>query len=296
MDIRQLQYLIEIERQGSISRASQQLHLTQPTLSKMIKNLEEELGLVLFDRSTRKLIVTDAGRIVLAHAKMIMNALADLHAALDDLKQFRQGQFNLGLPPVIGSSFFPSIISRFQQQHPGIAIQIVEEGGKEIEHMITEGALDLGVVVMPVRNPAIDHIPLVSRKLNLVVYPGHPLAERNGIRLQELAGERLILFRRGFNLYDRVADACREAGFEPKVVHESSQWDMIGEMVAARLGIAFLPETICRKLDSRQIVVIERTEPVIHWDLALIWRKDAYLSHATKAWIDFVRREFAVAE
>lgn len=296
MDIRQLQYLLEIEKQGSISRASQQLHLTQPTLSKMIKNLEEQLGLMLFDRSTRKLKVTDAGKIVLAHARLIVNVLNDLNTALDDLKQFRQGQFTLGLPPVIGSSFFPSVISRFHHKHPGITIHIVEEGGKEIEEMIVEGTVDLGVVVMPVNNPSVEHIPLVSRKLHLIVYPDHPFAGRTALRMEDLRDESFILFRKGFNLFDRVIEACRKAGYEPKKVHESSQWDMIGEMVAAKLGIAFLPETICQKLDKRQIVVIERVEPVIHWDLALIWRKDAYLSHATKAWIDFVRTEFGIAK
>ena len=295
MDIRQLQYLLEIEKQGSISRAGEQLHLTQPTLSKMIRNLEEELGLMLFDRSTRKLKATDAGRIVLSHAKSIVNALNDLISALEDLKQIRQGQITLGLPPVIGSSFFPAVISRFLQRYPGIAIQIVEEGGREIENMIVEGNVDLGVVVMPVENPSVAHIPLVSRKIHLVLSTAHPLAGRRKIRLEELKDESFLLFRKGFNLYDRVIDACRQAGFEPKKAHESAQWDMLAEMAAAGLGIAFLPETICRKLDRSRIAVIEETEPVFHWDLALIWRKDAYLSHASNAWIEFVKREFQVS-
>jgi DNA-binding transcriptional LysR family regulator len=126
----------------------------------------------------------------------------------------------------------------------------------------------------------------------LIVNANHPLASKSNIKLQDLRGESFILFREGFALHDRVRDACISEGFEPDIVYESGQWDFIGEMVASNLGIAFLPETVCNKLDPAKVAVIQEIEPNIHWNLAIIWRKNNYISHAARGWIEFVREFF----
>ncbi len=292
MDIRQLTYFLEVANQSSFSKASQNLHLSQPTLSKMVKNLEEELDVVLFDRSTRRMQLTEAGETVKFHAQMVLQSIGHLQTALQEIKQLRQGRFSLGLPPVIGSSFFPRIIAQFQQRHPQIHMRIVEEGGRRVEEHLLEGNLDLGVVVMPVDEELFEVLPLVERDLQLVVHPSHPLAAREEVQLTDLKEETFIMFQQGFSLYDRVREACIQAGFEPKVGYESTQWDFIGEMAAAGLGIGLLPDTVCRKLDPSRVKVIAATDPKIHWNLALIWRKDGYLSHAARGWVDFVRSYF----
>ncbi|GGD64315.1 LysR family transcriptional regulator [Paenibacillus nasutitermitis] len=290
MDLRQLSYFLEVARYASFSKASQAIHLSQPTLSKMVKNLEDELGLVLLDRSTRRVVLTEAGRVVQAHAQTVINASQQLLAAVLDLKEMRQGQFTLGLPPVIGASFFPKVIAEFHQIHPDITIQIVEEGGKRIEQLLLEGEIDLGVVVLPVDEVVFEVVPIVKRHLNLVVPLEHPLSNRRKVRLAELKEEPFILFRQEFNLHDRVKEACIGEGFEPRVAYESSQWDFIYELICANQGISLLPETICAKLDPAKVRVIRQIEPGIHWDLAIIWKKGGYISHAAQGWIDFALR------
>ncbi|MNC67615.1 HTH-type transcriptional regulator GltC [compost metagenome] len=96
-----------------------------------------------------------------------------------------------------------------------------------------------------------------------------------------------MLFREDFALHDRIISECVKSGFQPKVVYESSQWDLISRMVAAGMGIALLPETICRDMDRSRIAVIPVTEPVIPWQLGMIWRRDRYLSFAAREWIAF---------
>jgi DNA-binding transcriptional LysR family regulator len=282
MDLRQLSYFLEVANQGSFSKASQTIHVTQPTLSKMVKNLEEELGVLLLNRSTRRVDLTEAGKVVQTHVQTILNAKENLLSAVADLTEMRKGQFSLGPPPVIGASFFPKVISKFHQLHPDIDIQLVEEGGKRIEQLLIEGSLDLGVVVLPVDEEQFEVVPIVKRHLNLVVPSSHPLCGSDEVRLSELRNESFILFRQEFNLHDRVKEACIREGFEPRVSYESSQWDE---------GISLLPETICAKFDAGNVHVIRKIEPSIHWDLAIIWKKNGYVSHAASGWIEFVRRE-----
>jgi DNA-binding transcriptional LysR family regulator len=294
MDIRQLGYFSEVARQASFSKASKKLHLSQPTLSKVIKNLEEELGVTLFDRSTRRMHLTHAGEILLHHANNLMKSMEALHAELTDLSQMKKGQVKLGLPPVIGVSFFPKIIAEFHSAHPMISIQLNEEGGKTIEQSLLDGGIDLGVVVLPVDHSLFEVLPIVDRRLYLVVPPNHFLTRRTEVHLSELNQEPFIMFREGFSLYDRVREACIREGFEPHIAYESSQWDFIGEMVAANQGIALLPETVCDKLNLNEVTVIRSLEPGIEWNLALIWAKNHYISHAAKGLIHFIHKKFPV--
>ncbi|WAH36182.1 LysR family transcriptional regulator [Alicyclobacillus dauci] len=288
MDLRQLHYFLAVANHLSFSKASQALHVSQPTLSKMVKNLEDELGLVLIDRSTRRMQLTDAGTVVQSHAETVFRSLHDLNTALSDVTHMRRGSIKLGLPPVIGASFFPRIIAEFHRLHPQVRIQLVEEGGKMVESSLLTGSIDVGVVVLPVEDDMFKVVPLVERELKLVVHVSHRFSQADEVPLGALQGESFIIFRKGFSLYHHIREACIREGFEPRVDYESSQWDFIGEMVASNLGIAFLPETVCARLPSQETEVVPATKPIIHWNLALIWPKDQYVSHATREFISFV--------
>jgi len=292
MDLRQLSYFLEVANHGSFSKASEAIHLSQPTLSKMVKNLEDELGVVLFNRSTRKVELTDAGKVVLTHAQSVLHAAQHLLLAVADLTEMKSGQFRLGLPPVIGSSFFPRIISDFHRLYPDIGIQLVEEGGKRVEQLLLQGEIDLGVVVLPADAESFEIVPIVEKRLHLVLPRAHRLSARPRVRLADLRDDPFILFRQEFNLHDRVKDACIREGFEPKVAHESTQWDYMYELVRTGQGVALLPETVCAKFAADKDCAVRRIEPEIHWDLGIIWKRGGYVSHAAKGWIAFVQKVF----
>lgn len=293
MELRELRYFLEVAKQRSFSKASQTLHLSQPTLSKVVKHMEQELQVTLFDRSTRHIHLTDAGEIVHKHAQMMKQCVVNLQIELAAMTQLNKGHVKLGLPPVIGSSYFPGIIAAFHQRYPHITLQLQEEGSKLVEHSLLKGTIDLGVVVLPVDEEQFELMPIIDRKLKLVVNINHPFAKQKEIDLHQLKNESFIMFRQGFSLYDRVREACISQGFEPIIKYESTQWDFMIEMIKSDLGIAFLPETICEKLYSADgVCVIESTQPVIPWNLGMIWRKNDYVSHAAQAWIDFVRKSF----
>lgn len=289
MDIRHLQYVLEVARSRSFTKAADALHISQPTISKMIRNLENELGIEVFIRNGKQVELTDSGQVIVAHAQHILHSFKNLSSELSDLTQLKRGRIRIGLPPMVGSRFFPSVMSEFRKRYPGIDLEMVEDGAKKIEAGVEDGSLDVGAVLLPTNGEVFGSFPFVSEKLKLVVHPSHPLSKRERVALTELAEEPFISFREDFALHDRIIAACAEAGFRPRVLYESSQWDFISEMAAAGLGIAMLPETICAALDPERVRTVYLVEPVIPWQLAIIWRKEGYLSFAAREWIRFTR-------
>ncbi|WP_223067288.1 cidABC operon transcriptional activator CidR [Paenibacillus caui] len=289
MDIRQLQYLVEVARQRSFTRAAEALFITQPTISKTIRVMEEELGVVLFDRQGKQIELTDAGRIIVERAQDILNSFQSLSAELDDLRNLKRGHIRIGLPPMVGASFFPKLMGLFHQRYPEITIRLFEDGAKKVEIDVAEGALDLGVVVLPTNEEGFSCFPFVEEKLNLIVHPSHRLAGNKEVELSELHEEYFIMFAEDFALHDRIIRECQHAGFQPRIIYESSQWDLISQMVAANLGVALLPEAVCREMDPSRISVLPMVKPMIPWKLGIIWREDRYLSFAAREWIRFAR-------
>lgn len=292
MDIRHLQYFLKVAQLKSFTKAAQALYITQPTISKMIKSIEEELGVVLFNRLGKQVELTDAGHVMFVQAQDIVHSFQNLSSELDDLMSVKKGHIRIGLPPMIGSSFFPKVLGKFREQYPDVTIQLLEDGAKKVEADVENGALDIGVVLSPTNEELFHSFSLVKEKLMLLVHPSHSLADRERVSLPELAHESFVFFREDFALHDRIIAECVQAGFQPHVIYESSQWDFISEMVAANLGIAFLPEPICRELDTERIRILPLIEPIIPWHLIMIWRKDRYLSFAAREWIRFTQDLF----
>ncbi|CAG7654452.1 LysR substrate-binding domain-containing protein [Paenibacillus allorhizosphaerae] len=288
MDIRHLQYFVEVAKHQSFSKASEKLYVSQPTVSKMVKNLEDEIGMALLLRSTkRKLELTDAGHVVYRQGQAIIQSFHNIASELDAIKNMKTGTIRMGIPPMTGSRFFSKIISGFHQKYPGISIKIIEDGSKSLEKQLLQGNLDLAVLALPVAPDAFDYIEIVNDDLQLLVHPAHPFSACNAVKLSDLQNESFILFREGFHLHEVIPAECRKAGFDPAVVCESSQWDFISEMVAENLGIALLPETICRLLDPTRVKTILLIEPSIPWHLAISWQKDNYLSYASKEFVTY---------
>lgn len=287
MDIKHLQYFIEVTNFNNFTRAADHLFITQPAISKMIKNLENELGVELFDRSRKQLILTDAGKVVLEQAKLIDKAFRNLETEVDNLLGLKKGHIRIGLPPIIDASFFPQILSRFHEQYPNITFQLVEDGSKKIEESVQKDQIDIGVIVLPTNTSLFHHFSFLEEDINLIVYPSHPFANREEIDLAELENESFILFNKDYVLRDLIISSCSEAGFSPHIVTESSRWDFIEEMVYCKLGVALLPESLCRH--DERVRSIKVNQPSISWKLGFIWSKDHYLSYAAKEWLKYTK-------
>ncbi|MFD2682615.1 LysR family transcriptional regulator [Bacillus seohaeanensis] len=288
MDIQHLKYLVEVAKHKNFTKASQSLHVSQPSISKMIKSLEAELQVTLLDRSERKVELTDAGKLVFEQAVKILQMVEDVHSSVNELVHIKKGTINMGLMPTLGVMLFPSVIAGFKKEYPQIDIQMAEASGKLLERKVLEGEVDLGITVLPVHSEMFESIPLLKEELVVIADPEHWLSERKFVSLSDLENEDLILFTEEFVLHDVVKQACLESGIEPNVVNESSLWDIVGEMVVAQFGISIVPLSVANRFKGR-VSVVSITSPTVNWELALIYRKNKYLSYATREFIAYIQ-------
>jgi DNA-binding transcriptional LysR family regulator len=290
MDVHALRCFVEVARRRNFTRASEALHLTQPAVSRQVRALEEELGTPLLHRERRRVLPTDAGRAVLERAQGVLDAMTGIEQEVGALAALRRGRLRIGMPPIVGVAFFPPVLAEFHLAHPGIVLELREEGSRHIEALVSGRELDVGAVVLPTDEAAFATMPFVHDELRVVLHRAHPLARRRSLALRELRDTPFVLYRPEFALHGHILEACRRAGFQPRVACESSHWDFIVALVAADLGVALLPQTICRQLDPAQVRSVPLAGAVIPWDVALVWRRDRHLPPATRAWLELCRK------
>ncbi|SAK79371.1 LysR family transcriptional regulator [Caballeronia catudaia] len=288
MELRALRYFIEVVKQKSFTAAAEHMFVTQPTISKMVKALEDEVGSPLLLREGRQMVLTDAGQIVYQRGVEVLAAHARLEAELNDLGTFGRGTLTIGIPPMGGALFTPAIAA-FRQRYPKVELKLFERGSKAIEAALVDGELELGGVLQPVNTEVFDVLPVSRQVLWLVAPKGSRWDEAREVALTDLAGEPFVFYGESLALNDVVLSACREAGFAPTIVGRSGHWDFMAALVQAGIGIALLPAPYCRRLDADAFTCRRVVAPEIHWDMALGWRRNGYLSHAARAWIEVAR-------
>jgi len=289
MEIRHLIYFTEVARQRNFSAAADSLFVTQPTISKMIRNLEEELGVALFNRVAKKVELTDAGRVILKPAQDIVRSFQNLSMELDDVAHLRKGNVRIGMPPMIGVGYFSKIIGEFSKRYPQISIQLIEVGSISVEQGLLEGDIDLGIVLLPLEDARFNVFDFVQEPVVAIVGPVHPLRNQQSVALQDLSADKFILFRKDFALHDQVLEQCRRLGFSPQIACETSQWDFIVGMVAENLGIGFLPQKVWKLNAKKQVHMLMLRDTPLRWNLAVIWEKNRHLSFAARQWLSFAQ-------
>lgn len=288
MDIKHMKYFVEVVDQKGMTNASKSLYIAQPTISKAIKDLEKELDMTFFDRSKRQLVLTDAGKVFYKKCKEILTLFKDLPKEINSLLGLETGHISIGLSAVMNMNKFIHILGEFHQEYPNVTYNLVEKGGKMIETQLINDEIDIGITTIPVDQDIFHSIPLYQEDLKLVVNKEHRLANREQINMAMLKDEDFILFNEDFYLNDKIIEAAKNAGYVPKTISKISQWNFIENLLSAHLGVSILPENIVNLLDgSFKNITID--DPGMRWELGVIWKRDKYLSHATRKWIEFMK-------
>ena len=191
----------------------------------------------------------------------------------------------IGLPPVGSDILFAPLFAIYRSRYPGVDIQLAEHGSERLAELVRAGELDLGAALMPIAAD-FDWQEVRREPIDALIAADDALAMRETSELKILSEMPFILFEPGFALNAIILDACRTAGFEPQVAARSSQIDFIIELVAARLGVGFLPRMIARQRQHPKVRHIAITAPAMDWHIGLIWRRGAYLPHAARAWLE----------
>ncbi|WP_346354018.1 LysR family transcriptional regulator [Azotosporobacter soli] len=294
MEIIHLVYFAEVAQTGSFTKAAENLYVSQSTISKLIKNLENELGISLFERTSKGVILTEAGQLLIKKARDALTIIDNIREEMADLAGIPSGVIKIGIPPMV-SALFPRIIGGFNVQYPKIKIDLIEIGSRRVERGLIESSIDIGVIVLPSLNKAeLEHVPLLNDPLRLVCHIDHRLAKEEIVDFKDLQQESFVLYGEGFTLRDHILEKCEEHGFIPHVVCETMQWDFMVEIVASHLAVAFVPSEICKKLDPTKVKCLPLATEIKPWHLALAWKANGYLSRMTRLWMKFTLDHFDV--
>ncbi|MBJ8445676.1 LysR family transcriptional regulator [Acinetobacter bereziniae] len=290
MDIKNLKIFVEIVHCESFTLAADRLFMTQPTISKSIKHLEEELGTALFKKGEagrkREVVLTYIGELIYQHALNILNEQKLIFDNIDQVQDLKKGKLTIGLPP-LGSVLLSPLIALFHQNYPDIQLKFLEVGANAIEEAIAAKSIDVGILLGNLR-PSFAAIPVIDSPMCLLAKKNSHWNQKITVNLNELKEEKFLLYADSFTLNKMIIQAANSVGFEPKVVCKSSQWDFITKMVEFNMGIAILPKIYCDQLDPQKFCSAILNEPKLHWTLSMAWNITVAMSPATKAWLNIV--------
>jgi LysR family hydrogen peroxide-inducible transcriptional activator len=239
MELEQLRHFVKVAEAENFTRAAQQVHLSQPALSRSIARLEEELGQPLFERQTRKVALTDAGRLLLERARTILLMVDDAVAEIGDDGQ--TGRIRVGAIPTVAPYFLPEHLQSFQHQFPHAQIIVQEDTTDHLLKKIADGDVDVAIAALPINAKYVDVQPLFDEELLLVTSHRHPLARKSPLRLRDLGEYPFVLLGEAHCLADNVIAFCQQKSFHPVLVERTSQLAMVQELVALGHGISLIP-------------------------------------------------------
>jgi DNA-binding transcriptional LysR family regulator len=293
MELRQLRYLVALAEERNFTRAAAREHIAQPALSQQIRRLEEELGLELVDRTTRRATMTDAGQILVARARRVLAEVDAAQSELELIRGVQRGRVTLGVMHTMGPVDVARALAVFHERHPAVELTVREYSSEELADLLRVDELDLAFLSVTdrIERRGLGLLQLVSEELVVVLPRGHRLAGQTELRMGELADEQFISFREGSRLRELLMAAGEQAGFTPQVMLESNESRRIRRLVERGMGVAILPRSDAEE-PGADVAVARLTEPSLTRDITLAWREDRRQPPAAAEFQDLARNLF----
>jgi len=247
MELHQLRYFCAVAETGSFSRAAEQSHVSQPSLSQQIMKLEDELGARLFDRLGRSVRLTDLGKTFLPRARGVLRALEAARGDVVEHKDSLGGAVTVGVIPTVAPYLLPSYLTTFAKNFPQARLTVVEEITPVLLDRLRAGTIDVAVLALPIRGHEFAVSPLLTERLFAALPPKHPLARRRSLSLKDLRAESFLLLRDGHCFRDTAVAACDRARLQPQVIFESGQFSSLLSLVGAGMGVSIVPHMAIEK-------------------------------------------------
>lgn len=286
MLLRHIRYFLAVAEHGNFTRAAEALHVSQPTLSQQMKQLEDVLGAQLLDRSGRTIRLTDAGE---AYAQYARRAMQDLDAgkrAIHDARDLTRGDLRLAMTPTFTAYLVGPLVARFHDRYPGINLSVLEMNQDQIEALLAQDELDIGIGFMDARSADVESQPWFVEALALVVGKRHPYATRQQpLSLREFANEPRVLLNGDFATRVHIDRHCQQRGIKPRIAIEANSVGGIIEMVQHSNRLAtVLPEEVARHHEGLCPMML--IDGVPQRTVALLQRRGAYRTAACRAFVE----------
>ena len=243
MTLTELRYVVAVADERHFGRAAERCYVSQPSLSAAIKNLEDELGVLVFERGKGEVLVTPIGAEVVAQARRALAEAARVKVVAAQGRNPLEGPLRLGVIHTVAPYLLPELVTALAKSAPRMPLDIEENLTANLDGMLKSGSIDAAIVALPYGEPGITVRPLYGEAFRVIVPAKHRWARRHAIRAEELAAENLLLLNVGHCFRDQVLDACREFSRAPNQGKQGNSLETIRNMVTSGMGISVLPAT-----------------------------------------------------
>ncbi|MCA0338150.1 MAG: LysR family transcriptional regulator [Proteobacteria bacterium] len=297
--LRQLQYFVAVAEQGTVSRAAQNLSISQSAVTEAIKELEIDLGVELFERHPRGLNITHKGHQFLRHATKILGDVSDARRTFAGSPEAASGSLHLGVTSLVAGYVLSDLLARYRRAYPGIEVSAIEDNGDYLEHLLVGGELDIAVMVI---SNLRDRMALQAEILEISPYRlwmplGHPLTTAEIVTLSDIASEPLIMLTID-EIEENTGRLLMALGARPNVAFRTRSVEAVRSLVATGAGIALLPDLVYRpwslegdRIESRDIA---GQLPVVQ--VGMVWRRGSGLAQSARDFIGIAQGQRTIRQ
>jgi DNA-binding transcriptional LysR family regulator len=292
MDLKQLNYFVSVVDQMSFSKAAEKLHISQPSLSNAIKNLERDLGFRIIERNTRNIGLTEAGEVLYSRAIHLLSEMAILQKEMEEVKVIGKGELQIGMMESV-KYWIPKVIFRYNERFSEMHIRLTEVlGGDAVKNSLRKYETHAIITNQQIKEVDIETFPLYKEKLVLVLPKNHTLAKRELITLKELEHEPFIISTEGFQTREDILRAFGLEDTVPAIKYEIERFETALSLVSENLGIALIPENYLQGRHDFSIVSRTIESPALERTVYLAYLENRYVSPSIKAFIMEVKTFF----
>ncbi len=273
--IKQLKYLCAVAEHKHFSKAAEACHVTQSTLSAAIQELESQLGIVIFERNKKSVLITPLGEKLLHQARIILGDVEDFVSLAKSHDEALSGELRLGVIPTIGPFLLPHLLKELRQQYPKLKLFLKEDLSAQLLQHLQQGDLDLIIMAFPYHLPDMETVPLFKDEFLLCLPPGHALERSKLVRQQQLRGEQLLLLEEGHCLRDHALEACKLESADTDLVYQGTSLHTLVQMVANGLGVTLLPAISVQAdvLGDTHLKLKHFNNENVSREIGMAWRK-----------------------
>jgi LysR family hydrogen peroxide-inducible transcriptional activator len=292
MEMHQFRYVVTVARTGNFSRAAEQCHVSQPSLSQQILKLENELGERLFDRMKRVAKLTPHGETFLRRAIRILQEADAAKREAADAKDLLRGALTIGVLPTIAPYLLPETMAEFTGKYPGVEIVVQEDTTARLLRHTLAYEIDFALVSQPINDERLLVRHLFAEELLLALPPKHRLTRKGNIGVADIASEKLIVMKEGHCLGDQVLNFCEKRDWQPQISFRSAQLETIQALVSAGLGLSLIPAMAARKGHGELPEYRSLQSPRPQRRVVVVWPKQRTLSRGANEFLRIIEARF----
>lgn len=276
MNLRDLHYLVTVAENRHFGKAAELCHVSQPSLSVQIKKLEETLGIQLFERTNKHVMVTAIGKDIVERAKKLLRDAEEIKAVAKAHHNPFAGQIRIGAFPTLAPYFFPHIIPKLRKALPDLKLLLVEEKTEILVNKIQQGEIDAAFLALPIEGEGLHSLPLFDDPFLLAVPSTHPLANKKRIKQSDILEDELLLLEEGHCLRSQALEVCHAMKVGEYQDFRATSLETLRQMVASGIGITLMPQLAAHK--HKDITYIPFAPPSPSRSIGLVWRKTSALT------------------